>query len=349
MAVRYFTDRFHAKLYIFGSDDVLLGSSNLTEAGLMLNREAVVHLENPGDGEAIEEARVLFAELWESAAVLTPAKLLDFKLALASIDRRAPSPEEVVTKAVGRCEPANVRVESRGRTRQQVFAKDLEREVYEQYKPAFDDVASILVREGLSRGGFENVSLAIEANRFLNWVRLTHAPGDDAWQQAAIRPPAERAAEIRRLGGEWRVTAQHCIPPTYFASLANVQQVFGSAESIASASKGDLTEGLLGIHAFTEQLRFVKGGWPALPTAFWSANGDDLAKVRRSLGHLLHGPGDFIERFHDLLYVANRKLAYFGYFSALELYGTTKPNALPPLNGRMAKALRYLGYDVRPR
>ena len=34
-------------------------------------------------------------------------------------------------------------------------------------------------------------------------------------------------------------------------------------------------------------------------------------------------------------------------FCALELYGTIRPTECPPINGRMAKALRYLGFDVR--
>src|SRR5579863_6637598 len=34
-------------------------------------------------------------------------------------------------------------------------------------------------------------------------------------------------------------------------------------------------------------------------------------------------------------------------FRALELYGTIRPTECPPINGRMAKALRYLGFDVR--
>jgi hypothetical protein len=41
------------------------------------------------------------------------------------------------------------------------------------------------------------------------------------------------------------------------------------------------------------------------------------------------------------------KLGLFGFFCALELYGTVKPDDCPPMNGRMAKALRYLGFDVK--
>ncbi len=42
-----------------------------------------------------------------------------------------------------------------------------------------------------------------------------------------------------------------------------------------------------------------------------------------------------------------RHCGAFGRFCALELYGTIKPAECPPMNGRMAKALRYLGFDVQ--
>lgn len=50
---------------------------------------------------------------------------------------------------------------------------------------------------------------------------------------------------------------------------------------------------------------------------------------------------------HAILYDADMKFVMFGYFCALELYGTLKLEDCPPINGRMAEALRYLGYDVR--
>jgi hypothetical protein len=103
----------------------------------------------------------------------------------------------------------------------------------------------------------------------------------------------------------------------------------------------------MSIHAFHEQIRFVKGGTAQLPIAFWSDNNQDVTKVRRTLAYLIHGSGDFIQRLHDVLYDPAMKLAYFGRFCALEIYGTIKPEDCSPMNGRMAKALRYLGFDVR--
>ncbi|WP_353070509.1 hypothetical protein RBB75_20675 (plasmid) [Tunturibacter empetritectus] len=126
-----------------------------------------------------------------------------------------------------------------------------------------------------------------------------------------------------------------------------MNSVFSSKNAIADATKEQFTEGLLSLHAFSEQLRFVKGGRANLPAAFWRANGDNLGKAKRTTTYFLHGEGDFIQRLHDVLYESTFKLGLFGNFCALELYGTVKPEECPPMNGRMAKALRYLGFDVR--
>lgn len=349
LAVRYFTSRFHAKLYIFGGEEVLLGSSNLTDGGMVSNREAVIALDATADSDAVEEARALFAELWEAAQVLTPDKLTKFKNAWNAVAQKLPSPDTIIEEAVGKAEPININVASHTKTREQIFLQDLRRQVYEEYRPAFMEVASVLDGSSLRRADFVGHDLFTETNRFLNWVRLTYALGEEAWQNAPLRSKAERESMVRGLGALWRTTDNHKVPADYFDRLSKLRHVFGTAESIQLASEEELTQGLMGNHAFLEQLRFVKGGLEMLPKAFWSANGKDHAKVRRSLSHLLHGPGDFIERLHDQLYSAKWKLGYFGYFCALELFGTIKPGECPPLNGRMAKALRFLGHNVRPR
>ena len=75
--IRYFTDRFHAKIYLF-DDSAMLGSSNLTDGGLRSNREAVIVLDRPEDADAVEQVRVLFAGLWDAGHVLTDEKLEAF-------------------------------------------------------------------------------------------------------------------------------------------------------------------------------------------------------------------------------------------------------------------------------
>jgi hypothetical protein len=83
-----------------------------------------------------------------------------------------------------------------------------------------------------------------------------------------------------------------------------------------------------------------------LPARFWQENKGDVGKVREALGHLLHGNGDFVDRLHAVTSDERWKIALFGKFCGLELCGTVKPTECPPVNGRSAKALRFLGYKV---
>jgi hypothetical protein len=345
VSVRYFSTRhFHVKIYIF-DDSALLGSSNLTDSGLLTNREAVICLDQPGDSSAVEAIRALFLDLWESAHVLTDEVLRKFKLAYDSAKRPGPDPDTEIENAVGRVQPRSADVTSWVESRERIFLKALQTQIYEQYRPAFREVTMILQGHGYRRAELKQAGPANETNRFLNWVRLTHAIGDDAWQSAPKREAEERQGLIATLGKEWATTDSPKIQMDYLAWLKTVERIFGTKAAIASASKEDISDGLLSLHAFAEQLRFTKGGLKALPIKFWEEN-PSLDRVRETLTYLIHGPGDFVERLHDVLYEAKFKLSLFGRFCALELYGTVKPEDCPPLNGRMAKALRYLGYDV---
>jgi hypothetical protein len=346
ISIRYLTHRFHAKIYI-SDTAALVGSSNLTDGGLRSNREATIRLDQPDDLDAIVELRALFSELWEFAQVLTADKLKTFTETYHRVKQSGPGPDGLIEAAVGRAEPINVNVGSKTRKSERIFLEQLCRQVYEQYRPSFNEVTKLLEENKFRRPELEDLGAANETNRFLNWVRLTYAPGEEAWEAAPKRTQDERRAEILRLGREWTKTDQDKIPTDYIDWLHRVQEIFGTSSGIDAASKEELSEGLLSTHAFSEQARFVKGGRPNLPGAFWHANNEDVGKAKRTLKHLVHGGGDFIERLHDVLYDRSRKLAYFGMFCALELYGTIKPQDCPPMNGRMAKALRYLGFDVR--
>jgi len=82
--VRYYTDRgFHAKLYIVGSV-ALVGSANLTDAGLKTNREVSVVLrkdEDSGFGDLVS----LYDMFWSSAETLTLDILAQYEQAFRLI------------------------------------------------------------------------------------------------------------------------------------------------------------------------------------------------------------------------------------------------------------------------
>ena len=346
LSVRYFTTRFHAKIYIF-DDTAILGSSNLTDGGLISNREAVICLDRPDDHVSVEELRALFSELWDSGQVLTTEKLKEFANAHKASKRRTSDSDTEIEKAVGRAEPPNINVESRTKTRERIFLEQLRQKVYEQYRPAFNEVNAILEEHNFRRPELAEIGQANETNRFLNWLRLTYVIGDEAWQSAPLRSPEIRNVEIMRFGKGWVEREESKVSDDFVDRLNIVAEIFGTADSIEAASKEGLTTGLMAIHAFVDQFRFVKGGEDKLPSEFWSGNRQNVARVKETLKHLLHGSGDFIPRLHDILYDPTMKVYRFGQFCALELYGTVKPQECPPMNGRIAKALRYLGFDVR--
>ena len=283
--VRFLTRRFHAKIYIFG-DAALLGSSNLTDAGLHSNREAVMCLDQPEDTADVDDILALFLELWESGRVLTTEVLLSFSTARDKFRPTGRDPDRAIEDAVGRVEPANIDVASRQKTTRRIFEEELRRQVHEQYGPAFAEVTAFLEAEDLRHPDLARLALPFETNRFLNYVRLTHAVGDDAWQSAPLRTKEDRRAAIIHHGREWNETQDHLVSEDYFTRLEAVDHVFKSANSFADRDRDDITNGLMSIHAFSDQFRFVKGGWENLPTEFWDQNGNDVAHVKSTLSHL---------------------------------------------------------------
>jgi hypothetical protein len=164
VAVRYLTYRFHAKIYLF-DDAALLGSANLTDGGLQSNREAVICLDQAEDFEAIEEVRALFLELWESAPVLTPAVMSTFAAAWQASRPKGPDPDDAIEAAIGRAEPRNIAVTSATKSRERLFLDDLQRQIFEQYRPAFSEVSDLLAANGFRRPELAGIGLANETVR----------------------------------------------------------------------------------------------------------------------------------------------------------------------------------------
>jgi phosphatidylserine/phosphatidylglycerophosphate/cardiolipin synthase-like enzyme len=131
--VRYFTRRFHAKIYLF-DNEALVGSSNLTENGLQFNREAMISIDQV---EELDELRALFKELWDSAETLADEKLKSFAATYSQIKRPVPDLDTLkIEDAVGRSEPPNITVGSEKKPTKGMFLEQLRRQVYE-YRGSF--------------------------------------------------------------------------------------------------------------------------------------------------------------------------------------------------------------------
>ena len=133
-----------------------------------------------------KKIRVVYSELWEDGHELTTEKLKTFFKVRARQRREGPDYDAEIEEAVGRAEPRSIDVDSRVRSRKRVFLEDLRRE-FGEYRRAYTEVDDVLERTNCGVLISRTFLPAFETNRFLNWVRLTHVKGDEAWQTALIR------------------------------------------------------------------------------------------------------------------------------------------------------------------
>jgi hypothetical protein len=283
----------------------------------------------------------LFAELWDAAPTLTDDKLKKYEEVYNNLRKKNSKVEEDIEAALGQAQPGNINVKSHKKSNKQNSLENLRRQVYEQFLPAFKEVTTILEKQNLRRPELADIGIENEASRFLNYVYRTHVKGNKTWKTAQLKSADESRRAIEQLAQKWVDAKNNEIPEDHPDWLLKVQVTFGTREAIVDANKDQIMDGLMSLHAFSKHIRRRKSR-----DEFWKNNNHDLDHVKSELTHLIHGHGDFIERFHDLI-DGRMKLEHIGYFSALELFGTIKPDECPPMNGRIAKALRFLGFDVK--
>ena len=336
VTVRYFVSGFHAKIYIF--DRVaLVGSANLTHSGLNTNREAVIKLDDESDTETIDEARALFEDLWRLGTVLTPKKLEGFENRHKKLKNSKSSNQSELESELGAA-PADVNP-----SQQQISVQYLSHQIYEQYLPAFHEVVVILGNQGCRRPEHKKINIEMDAVRFLNYVGAKLVNRDKLKDVRSRPDQDDRRDYIIECMNSW-IDAKE-VPEDHLSTLMDIRHKFRTKQVINGASEDEIINGLFCIHAFLGRTRWTKGGKEAFALKYWQNN--DLSHVKSTLVYFLYGPGDFVQRFTDVIEDPARNIVEFGYFSALELYGSIHPTECPPINGRIARALLYLGFRVK--
>lgn len=346
--VRFYTAQsFHAKFYIIG-EKALVGSANLTDAGLNRNREVSVLLERGRDA-AFDELPGLFDLFWEYADVLSKAILDEFERAFKATNR--PRGEEqfdaFLKSYVAKREPPTIRVGSEKVTRQRTFLQTFRRKYDEVLIPAYRILEHEYQSLNRRRPEFADVDLDIELNRFLGWLRVARAPGE-TWMEAPVRSGEDLISNIRHFADDWFTTDNINGGDIYrsdreIENITRIRTNLASTERISSLSYDEIFETLLGCHAFLELLRFTKGSIAGLKVDFAQRN--SLDRIKATLSYLAHGAGDAIQRAYDCIYDETYRLERFAEACVMELLGWIDP-ARPPFNGRTIKGLRFLGFDA---
>ncbi len=335
--IRYFTsESFHAKFYIL-DNMALIGSANLTGAGMMSNRELSVVVSSAS--EWFDEIPSLFEELWDSAGVLTDHALSTFANWHRSLGGVK---QEPAIDGVDKAAPETIKVGSGGVTRERTYLDTYRREYFEVLIPNYRIVADIFKSTNRRHPNLQSTSLRYEIDRFLSWVKLTFTT-DETLLTNPIRLGADLRTNIESHIAKWFESSQST-DEDRLARLSRLRNIFATSENLQDIEFSSLTDSLLGVAAFDEQLRFTKGGKASLVQAFQKDN--DSKRVRMNFDHLAFGTSDFVQRTYDCIYSADYRIAHFGRNCITELFGWINHEDVPPLNGRGIKALRYLGFDV---
>lgn len=354
MTVRYFTGMsFHTKLYIV--DNVaLIGSANLTNAGLISNREASVVLKENRD-ECFADLPAIFDELWNSADVLTQEILSNYTNAYKSPKSPKTEPEfqEYIEELVPESSPKTIKVGSERVSRERAFLQRFRRKYDERLVPAHSEIMAVASENGFGRPEYDGHDPQIEMGRFLGWLRVGPGAGD-GWIDAPVLADADRrAARISAVVAEWQSTDDTVQRDMYEAeseivNIGNIREFLCDSQKVKSLSMDELFDYLSGCHAFRERLRFVskefegETGLDRLRASFKASN--DRGSVVNMIDYLLSGRGDPLERAYDCIY-GKYKINGFGEACVMELLGWGE-RSRPPFNNRSIRGMRFLGFDV---
>lgn len=336
--IRYFTERtFHAKFYILG-DVALIGSTNLTDGGLFGNRELSISVQS--NDPAYQNTVALFDELWESAASLTEGRLDSFETWRKNHKRPDPPPMQGID-AVGPKTGGNI---DKPIDAGQLPLERLRSQYEEHFLPAYNLIKKTYQEDGQRHPEFEAYSHEYEIDRFLFWVRGFTT--EERLQENPLRSSEGLIRNIRHHKNEWLQVPHEelSIYEHRVERVARLKALFSDEERLLKVEMDEMADVLRGCAAFENALRYEGGEVEHQLEVFKAEN--SIKTMRAAFHHLAFGQGDYIERINDCIELPEYQIERWGRSSIMELFGWINREGVPPLNGRIIKAMRYLGFDV---
>jgi hypothetical protein len=342
--IRYFTSpEFHSKLYIFGDKVSLIGSANLTDAGLQSNRE--VCIEVGSNDERFDRLVSLYSSYWNQAEVLTPERLEKYSSVYkqGNVDIGNSQLERRIIDAFGTSSPTEgIQVGRKRATKDKVFLESYRR-TYQEFLSAFRTLERFYKEDGRRQHPEDDVPLRIEIDQFLSFIREDFATGD-SYGYAPVRHGAELENFIEGLLNEWFYQRWEYLDEYIPKHIARIIKRLSTKSAIEAAIMEEIYDAIDVCHSFHDRFRFYLGGHETMKRNFIQDN--DLKQIKKVLIYLLHGKENFITRMGTCIFDEEYKINHVGRSVIQELLGWVNKEDIPICNGRTVKALRYLGFNV---
>lgn len=336
--LRFYTSRsFHPKLYIFGNDKAFLGSSNLTEGGLISNQELNISID--AEDNSFNSLVEVFYEYWEQAEVLNNDILEKYKALVSELSKEYKKAEEKVLSDIGVISPPNdVDITKRKKEKSQDYETAINKR-YQEFLIKFDLLKKTYLKVGMRKVSESELPLRIEIHRFLNWIRK-----NKAYKELYLNAPIRKGKELEDFV-EANIREYFQDQSTDFEyeleSFKLLRDNFSSKEKIMSLSEEDLLETLKRVTSFFEHIK--RSTNMSYQYEFIENNGID--KIKNTLIYLLFGTDDFTKRITNCINHPNYSLSRFGNSCIQETYGWVNNEEIPICNERAFKSMRWLGYS----
>ena len=171
--VRYFTgNRFHPKFYLFKNGIAFIGSSNLTDAGLISNNEANISL--PVDSPVYEELEKQFNLYWANARVLDNEILDRYIKANEKTQNELDQLQSKIDKQIqhefGLIDFSDTNYSKEIFDKKELYIEDFKRS-YQLFLTNFEVLREIYKSINLRKINESKLPLRIEIDQFFNWIR----------------------------------------------------------------------------------------------------------------------------------------------------------------------------------
>lgn len=336
--VRFFTSRtFHPKLYIYGNDIAFLGSSNLTDGGLMSNQELNISIDS--ENETFEDLQEVFYQYWEEAQVLDSETLQKYKILVGNLSKEYKNVEKKILNDIGEITPPNdiKIIDKKRKDKVKEYELSLMKR-YQEYLIKFEELKKTYKSLRRRKVSESSLPLRIEIHRFLNWVRKTKA-----YKDLYLMAPERNGHELLNFVREHI----HEFMDNYvedFQSQINDYKIINSnlssEQRIKALSEDELLRTLKIVTAFREHIK--RSTNMDYQYEFLEKNGID--KIKNTLIYLLFGADNYVKRIANCIYNPEYSLSHFGKSCIQETYGWVNNEEVPICNERAYKSMRWLGY-----
>jgi hypothetical protein len=336
IAIRYYTsESFHPKMYIFGQNAAIVGSSNLTKSGVGTNQEA--NIEISSNDSVFEDIENMFQDYWSYAEVLTLDILNKFMSISDELEAAKRKFDSLIRKKIEEVNYPNIDRYEVNKKKDTIFKSDFKKR-YQIFLKKHKQLEEIYIGK---LGRISNLPTRIEIDRFLSWIRENKAT-KEVYLQMPKRNDEDLKSFIHKIKKEYFESDDNYIKLTEEKYFPKINSLFKDKETIDSLNEDDIYSALLVINAFISRERYFKGGAETMKKEFFIEN--EIGKVKEVIKYLLFGNDNYVERITNCIFDDKYKLKEFGPSCVKELYGLVNNNDIPICNERTFKSMQYLGF-----